>query len=252
MNKVKKVVGVIVDVLIVIIFAVSLLVIIANAGKKEGEQPNILGYTFSSVQTDSMDPTFKPGAMVVGKKVDENTEIKVGDIISFYEIKNNQRIINTHRVIAIEMAGDNAWYYTLGDKVRLETHGAIDAEVNKDSYGVDELPKTIDQVAAVYQTHIGGIGGFMDFLKKPVGFIFVIVLPIVVVILWQIYRLVVIYMETKKAEYVGEAQAKAEPTDEMKSAIIEEYLKSIGQAPVAPAETAQSETPVEAVEEKKE
>lgn len=248
MNKVKKVVGIIVDVLIVLIFAVSLLVIIANAGRKEGEQPSIFGYTFSAVQTDSMEPTFKPGAMVIGKKVDENTEIKVGDIISFYEIKNNQKIINTHRVVAIEMAGDNAWYYTMGDKVRLETHGAIDAEVNKDSYGIDELPKTIDQVAAVYQTHIGGIGGFMDFLKKPVGFIFVIVLPIVLVILWQVYRLIVIYMESKKAEYIGEAQATSEPTDEMKSAIIEEYLKSIGQGK---ADTP-SDAPVETVEEKKE
>lgn len=253
MNTVKKVVGIIVDVLIVLIFAVSLLVIIANAGRKEGEQPSIFGYTFSAVQSDSMKPTFDKGDMVIGKKVNENTEIKVGDIISFYEIeiKSNTKIINTHRVIAIEMVGDVAFYYTMGDKVRLETHGSVDAEVNKDSYGTDELPKTIDQVVAVYQTHLGGIGGFMDFLKKPVGFIFVIVLPIVLVILWQIYRLIVIYMESKKAEYIGEAQAKSEPTDEMKSAIIEEYLKSIGQTQATSSSSAQ-ETPVETIEEKKE
>jgi hypothetical protein len=139
----------------------------------------------------------------------------------------------------------------MGDKVRLETHGSVDAEVNKDSYGKDELPKTIDQVVAVYQTHLGGIGGFMDFLKKPVGFIFVIVLPIVLVILWQIYRLIVIYMESKKAEYIGEAKATSEPTDEMKSAIIEEYLKSIGQTQATSSSSAQ-ETPVETIEEKKE
>ncbi len=253
MNTVKKVVGIIVDVLIVLIFAVSLLVIIANAGRKEGEQPSLFGYTFSAVQSDSMKPTFDVGDMVIGKKVDENTKIAVGDIISFYEIKNNQRIINTHRVIAIEMAGDFAWYYTMGDKVRLETHGAIDAEVNKDSYGTDELPKTFDQVVAVYQTHIGGIGGFMDFLRKPVGFIFVIVLPIVLVILWQLYKLIVIYMESKKAEYIGEAQAKAEPTEEMKSAIIKEYLKSIGQSQGVPtAETPSEASSMEATEEKKE
>jgi signal peptidase I len=225
-------------------------VIIANAGRKEGEQPSIFGYTFSAVQSHSMEPTFDKGDMVIGKKVNENTEIKVGDIISFYEIKNNTKIINTHRVIAIEMAGDYAWYYTMGDKVRLETHGAVDAEVTKDSYGKDELPKSLDQIVAVYQTHLGGIGGFMDFLKKPVGFIFVIVLPIVLVILWQIYRLIVIYMESKKAEYIGEAKATSEPTDEMKSAIIEEYLKSIGQTQATSSSSAQ-ETPVETIEEKK-
>ncbi len=252
MNTVKKVVGIIVDVLIVLIFAVSLLVIIANAGRKEGEQPSLFGHTFSAVQSDSMEPTFDKGDMVIGKKVDEETKIEVGDIISFYQIENNQKIINTHRVIAIEMAGDTAWYYTMGDKVRVETHGSVDAEVNKDSYGTDELPKTIDQVVAVYKTHLGGIGGFMDFLKKPVGFIFVIVLPIVLVILWQIYRLIVIYMESKKAEYIGEAQAKSEPTDEMKSAIIEEYLKSIGQTQATPTAPAQETPAVETIEEKNE
>ncbi len=232
MNTVKKVVGIIVDVLIVLIFAVSIFVIIANAGRKEGEQPGVFGYTFSTVQSDSMVPTFDKGDIVIGKKVDNDTVIEVGDIISFYEIKNNQKIVNTHRVIAVNQSGDTAWYYTMGDKVRQETHGNIEAEVTVDSYGVDELPKTMDQVVAVYKTHIVGVGSFLDFLKKPVGFIFVIVLPIVLVILWQIYKLVVLYMETKRSEYMDEAQAAvAAPTDEMKSAIIEEYLKSIGQPP---------------------
>ncbi len=227
MKTAKKVVSIIVDVLIVLIFIVSLLVIIANVGRKKDEEPNLFGYTFSAVQSESMTPTFKKGDMVIGKMPKKDTEIKVGDIISFYQIENNQKIINTHRVIEVQDLGDSKLYYTMGDKVRKEVHG--ENAVNRDSYGADAVAKTRDQIVAVYKTKLVGVGSFTDFLRKPAGFILIVALPIVLIIVWQIYKLIALYMESKKAQILESAQ-NGEPTEEMKNAIIEEYLKSVGKS----------------------
>jgi signal peptidase len=225
MKTAKKVVSIVVDVLIVIIFIVSLLVIIANVAREKDEEPNLFGYTFSAVQSDSMTPTFKKGDMVIGKMPTKDTEIKVGDIISFYQIENNLRIINTHRVIEVQDVGGSKIYYTMGDKVRKEVHG--DKPVNKDSYGADAVAKTDDQIVAVYQSKLVGFGSFTDFLRKPLGFILIVALPIVLIIVWQIYKLIALYMESKKAQILESAHSN-EPTEEQKNAIIEEYLKSLG------------------------
>ena len=64
----KKIGSVIIDVLIVIVFIISTVVVIASVtANRTGGQPSVLGYVFSSVQTDSMQGTINKGDFVVGK-----------------------------------------------------------------------------------------------------------------------------------------------------------------------------------------
>ena len=77
-------------------------------------------------------------------------------------------------------------------------------------------------VQAVYVGHVEVVGGIIDFIKKPIGFVLVLVLPMLAFIGYQIYKLVVIYMAAKKEEILEEA--KAGVSDEAKDAIIKEYL----------------------------
>ena len=60
MKAFKKIGAVLADVLIVLVFLVSVVLIIANitADKENGGQPNVFGYVINSVQSDSMAPTF--------------------------------------------------------------------------------------------------------------------------------------------------------------------------------------------------
>ena len=211
MKTLKKIGKVAVDVLIVIVFIISVILVIANltADKDKGEQPNVFGYVISSVQSESMSGTFEKGALVVGKIPDENTVIEKDSIISFYQKVNGNTIINTHRVVDVDNAGSTPIYQTQGD--------------NREICPVPDTDwKTINDVTAVYQFHIPAVGGFIDFLKKPLGFVICLVLPMLAFIAWQVYKLIAIYLQSKKEQMLEEV--KDGVSDEAKDAIIKEYL----------------------------
>ena len=211
MKTLKKIGKVAVDVLIVIVFIISVILVIANltADKDNGEQPNVFGYVISSVQSESMSGTFEKGALVVGKIPDEKTVIEKDAIISFYQKVNGNTIINTHRVVDVDNAGSTPIYQTQGD--------------NREVCPVPDTDwKTINDVTAVYQFHIPAVGGFIDFLKKPLGFVICLVLPMLAFIAWQVYKLIAIYLQSKKEQMLEEV--KDGVSDEAKDAIIKEYL----------------------------
>ena len=199
------------DVVIILVFVVSAMLVVANltVDKEKGEQPNIFGYVISSVQSDSMSGTFEKGALVIGKIPGEDTTIAVGDIISFRQRVGGVEIINTHRVVAIDESGSAPIYQTQGDN----------KVVCPDP---DTEWKSMADITAVYHLHLPGVGGFIDFLKKPVGFILVLVIPMLAFIAWQVYKLITIYLAAKKEQMLEEA--KEGVSDEAKDAIIREYL----------------------------
>ena len=234
MKKAKKIVDIVINVLICLIFVVSIFVIIANSSIKETGVPNLFGYTISSVQSDSMTGTFEKGDIVIGKLADETTVIEKGDIVSFWDTKDGYKFINTHRVTEVYEHGDAKFYDTKGDKEGL---------------GTDPYTKNQDDIVAVYQGKVPALGSFIDFIKKPIGFILLIVLPFLAVIGWEVYRLIVLFIEHKKAQILEEAEASKKITDADKDAIIQEYLKK-QQADKESEETKKNDSDANAEEEK--
>lgn len=211
METFKKIGKVALDILIVLVFVISVILVISNitSDKENGGQPNVFGYVISSVQSESMSGTFEKGALVVGKVVKEDTVIEKGDIISFHQTINGIDVINTHRVVDIFDNGTEKFYQTQGDNRKI-------------CPVPDSAWKSIEDIAAVYKFDIPGVGGFIDFLKKPVGFILCLVLPMVAFIAWQVYKLIALYLQGKKQQMLEEA--KVGVSDEAKDAIIREYL----------------------------
>ena len=207
MKTAKKIFDIAINVIICLIFVVSVFVIIANSSIEENGVPSLFGYTMSSVQSDSMTGTFEKGDIVIGKLVDENTDIEVDDIVSFWDSKDGIKFINTHRVVEVYEFENAKFYDTKGDKEGL---------------GVDPYTKSQADIIAVYQGKIPAVGGFIDFIKEPIGFILVIVIPFLAVIGWEIYTLIALFIEHKKQQILKEAKI----TDAEKRAIIEEYLKA--------------------------
>ena len=76
----QKIGSVILDVLVVLVFVISILLVVANltADKENGELPNVFGYVINSVQSDSMSGTFEKGSLVVSKIPEENADIHIG------------------------------------------------------------------------------------------------------------------------------------------------------------------------------
>jgi signal peptidase len=221
MKVLKKIGSVVIDVLIVIVFIISLLVVIASiTAKRENGQANVFGYTANSVQTDSMKGTINEGDLIISKVVtSENKadfDLKEGDIVSFYtEIKKGTKILITHRIYEVRQAGNTRIITTWGD--------------NRESAPIPDDPITMSDVQSVYLFRIPLVGHFIDFLRTPLGFIICLVVPLLAFICWQAYKLIILFFKSKQAELAEEAEnlknsAKTEISDEEKNAIIAEYL----------------------------
>ena len=70
-----------------------------------------------------------------------------------------------------------------------------------------------------------GIGGALDFLGSSIGFFLVIVLPMGLFFVYEVYNLIKIIMAHKLKE-AKEGAISSEQEEEIKRLAIEEYIKS--------------------------
>ena len=98
-SKVTFIIGVVLCVILVPILIINCTLIIN--GFVTDRPPSIFGYTPLVVLTDSMDPLIAEGDVILTKDVNPD-DIKVGDVISFFDPASPDDAVLTHRVIAIE------------------------------------------------------------------------------------------------------------------------------------------------------
>ena len=129
------------------------------------------GWRVDAVLTGSMEPRLKVGSLVVTVPVEPDT-IQVGDIITFRTAMGSRNTI-THRVIGIQQ----------NSPLRFETMG--DANTKPD-------PNTTRQqnIAGKVCFNIPSVGFFTEFLKTPVGFVFGMVIPGIIIIALYVASLV--------------------------------------------------------------
>lgn len=220
MQILKKTINIIIDILIIVMLVVSALVAgLALASKSDGI-PNILGYAPISVQSDSMVPTFESGDLIISKLVDENTELKVDDVITFPQNIDGVDIKNTHRIINIQTTDGFVFYETKGD--------------NADTADQNLIFK--DDVLAVYTgTTFKGVGEFFDFITSQLGFFLVILLPLIIFFLYEVFRVIrnlIEYNKEKAYEAALNANASSQNSglseEEMKIAV-QKYLEQQAQ-----------------------
>lgn len=213
-KKIKKVVGIVLNVLlwVFLAFAVSVTVLVLASSKSEDQIANINGNSIISIQSGSMEPTINTGDMIIIHLLtaDEKKQCKVGQIITFYADLNgdNQDELNTHRIVAIN---ENGSYVTKGD--------------NKETNPVnDKNPVYSTKVIGVFDeengTRIAHVGTFLSFLQSSTGFMVCIVVPLILFFLYELYCfiMVLVHMKAKSA-------LSAEDKEDIKRKAIEEYLR---------------------------
>lgn len=141
-----------------------------NVEKGESTNPLFGAYV---IVTESMVPTINVNDAIIVKRVDDK-EINIGDIITFSSVdKYYFGKTITHRVIEIKNTGSGNYIYkTKGDNNSL----ADDALVNFNNiYGkvILRIPK---------------VGYVQKFVTSPFGFVSSIVLPILLVIIYEVWR----------------------------------------------------------------
>lgn len=173
-----------------IILLAALYAFTTMATKDDQNVASILGYTPLVVETDSMKPTFESGDLIFIKKCD-TSKLKEGDIITFHTIIDNQYALNTHRIQKIDEANGVRSYTTIGDN----NNGIADQHVISDG-----------DIVGKYIGHVSGLGKVMNFLSSSMGFLIVIVLPMLLFFIYQVYNLIMISIRLKKAMAVENAE----------------------------------------------
>lgn len=173
-----------------IILLAALYAFTTMATKDDQNVASILGYTPLVVETDSMKPTFESGDLIFIKKCD-TSKLNEGDIITFHTIIDNQYALNTHRIQKIDEENGVRSYTTIGDN----NNGVADQHVISDG-----------DIVGKYIGHVSGLGKVMNFLSSSMGFLIVIVLPMLLFFIYQVYNLIMISIRLKKAMAVENAE----------------------------------------------
>lgn len=218
MSTVKKAASIVVSVVMwIIILVAALFAFTTLATKDDGSVSSLAGFTPLTVQSESMAPTFDQDDLIIIKQCDPST-LEVGDIVTFHAIIDNQYALNTHRIISInEVNGLNS-YTTKGDNNELaDQHVIADGDI-----------------VGKYVGKIPYMGKVIGFLSSTWGFLVVIVLPMLLFFIYQVYHLVIVGMNLKRAVAEEDRLKQAE-------AIVDSEDSQAAAADRAKAEAARAE-----------
>ena len=157
--KISTIVGIVISVILSIILILNITLIVKSYTNKD-EVPSIGGFTPMVVLTESMKPNINSGDLVITTK-EEPKNIKVGDIITFFDPAGDGTSTTTHRVVEIKTEDGILMFYTKGD--------ANNAN--------DRLPVEQDAIIGKYHSKIPYVGNITMFLSTSNGLIVCVVIP---------------------------------------------------------------------------
>ena len=169
-HKAFTVIGTILCIILTPILIINL-TLIAKSYINQNEVPSVGGWLPLIVLTDSMQPEIDGGDLIICHTI-EAEEIKTGDVIAFFDPAGNGTSIVTHRVIEIVEENGELSFRTKGDNNNAE----------------DKLLVPENNLVAIYKTRIAGAGNVAMFMQSPTGLIVCVVLPIVMLVGYDLIR----------------------------------------------------------------
>lgn len=199
MKSIKGIIQTIMGVLLaMIVVLAAFFVIVTFTMKGNGaEVPRLFGYSMMTVQSGSMEPTFSKGDVIIVEKTDDLSELEEGDIITFHTVIDMQSVINTHRIVEVMHEGENM--------TKFVTKGDANDEADLSVVGGGN-------VIGKYKLYIPKVGLLLDFLSTSMGFLIIIVLPLLLLFLYQAYNLINVIVEMKKQAVLAAVEEKSRET----------------------------------------
>lgn len=102
----------------------------------------------------------------------DTSDIEVGDKIYYYDTENSKYVIKSAHVKTIQTSDSGMGVYTLDDS--------------------EESTIATTRAIGKYSTTYGTIGGILDILQSRLGFLLLVILPILLIFMYQIYALIVV------------------------------------------------------------
>ena len=142
-----------------------------------GESPSVFGYSCYYVLTQSMEPEILAGDMILGKKVAVE-ELQIGDIITYEgETGSFEDKIITHKIIDIQDGS-------------ITTQGVAN--------DLPDPPIVGSQVISRYVATVPCAGKIFSLINSKLGFLFLIVTPLVLLIINEVSIIVKAFKEEKE------------------------------------------------------
>lgn len=260
---VKKALGIVSKVFTWIIIAVTVFMMIFTIFSTltfDRNDRNLFGIRFYIVLTDSMSPSennkdddvhFNAGDIVLIQNVDDATALQAGDVIAFVSqnsVSFGETVTHMIREVKTNTKGQVLGYVTYGTNTGTNDEALVEPEY----------------VLGTYAGKLPGVGHFFTFLKTTPGYIVCILVPFLLLILWQGINTVRLFkqykreqmaeMEAERAAIAEEREQSAEMMRELQA--LREQLARQGGLGVPPAAEAvpqpsveSNETPVTPAEE---
>ena len=156
----------IIDIFFSIVFAILILVVTSLIIQKyilKEEVPNIFGYKILQVMSGSMSGEFETGDTILIKEIKEESDLKIGDVITYRIAKNT---LVTHRIVNITKIGENLNYTLKGDANNVEDSEKI----------------LFSSIEGIYVKKLILIGKIISFMQKPYGMVIIFVVPILLIL----------------------------------------------------------------------
>lgn len=177
-----------------LLLTMVLLVFAMVQSRLSGEAPRVAGYEMYIVIGGSMSPTFEAGSLAFLRPVDPET-IEVGDVIT-YRGHTGDSTLTTHRVVAVHREDGQLSFTTRGD--------ANDVD--------DAVPVQAESVLGTVQFTIPYAGYLMNFAQTPKGLLALVIVPGVLVIIFELRNLLR-YAAEAEAEKKAREKAQAGASD---------------------------------------
>lgn len=169
-HKIMTVVGVVICIILIPILIINVTLIIKSY-KNNDEVPKIGGYCPLIVLTGSMEPKISSGDLIICKQIDAD-QVKIGDIIAFFDPDSTGQAVLTHRVTEIVNENGSLMFRTKGDANNSEDRSLVPA----------------DDLVGIYKSKISGAGNVAMFMQTTAGLVVCVIVPLILLIAYDVIR----------------------------------------------------------------
>ena len=187
-----------------IIIALAIAMITFLVSRINGGTPSLFGYTFHRVSSGSMEPELKVEDVIVDKEINDISEVKQGDIITFQGGAQFDNHLVTHRVI----------------KAPYNENGTMMLQTKGDANEVADSPIRADTVKSVYVTKINFLAKLYSFFLSQWGLITFIAVLLIIFFdeIINIVRILTGHHDDEETENISEIIERIQKEDADKKA----------------------------------
>lgn len=184
----------VVNVLAAVVIALALVVLLRTVFTPAGEAPSLGNYSFMRTLTGSMEPAIPVHSFIVTEAVDPES-LQVGDIITFRSTESKlEGALNTHRITSVYEEGGQLMFHTKGDANAVEDSEPVSS--------INVVGKVVFISAA--------LGTVVSLFSNPLVFFPFVVVPLVLLLGFELVKLVKSTKEVARAEDEAALRAAVE------------------------------------------